>query len=516
MTRLENPTVAARDIHKSFGGVAALAGVSLSLQAGEVHALLGGNGSGKSTLIKVIAGVESSDAVGGISSENGPVVPVASWSPVDARSAGLRFVHQDLGLFLDLSVMENLFIETSFGSRGRALIPWRRLRVEATDVLESNGIRVRPGTLVSDLSPVQRVKLAVAREIVGMEHASRATLVLDEATAALPAAEADELLDAVRNYAAAGHAVMFVTHRLREVHAVGDRVTVLRNGREVGQGSVRDLSHEDLVEMIAGRAIDAAGSDRTVATGARAARPIRVTFARVSTDELRDADFEVHRGEIVGLAGGFRAGHEHVTRVLFGIVPVQSGTVTVDGAAIGEIDAPQAMARGIAYVPADRATAALLPGMSVMQNMSSASLGRYQHGPFLNRATERTRTAALIKQFAVSPPDRGKSVELLSGGNQQKVVLARWLNRDPVLLLLDEPTQGVDVGGRDEIWRHIRNSVTTGTSVIVVSADYEELAQECDRILVFAGGRVVDEIAGAPDGDAIARVVNRTEKAAES
>ncbi|MFT4287194.1 sugar ABC transporter ATP-binding protein [Nocardioides sp.] len=481
--------LAATGIRKSFGETHALADVDLTVREGEIHALLGGNGSGKSTLIKILAGVYQADA--GELGFGDATRSLASWSPSEARAAGLHFVHQDPAIFPGLSVTENLSIGHGFETTRAGRINWRLARRRATQVLERFEIDARPTTLASALRPAERTMLAIARALQDEEEVGRrGILVLDEPTASLPVHEVDFLLAALRRHAAGGGTIVYVSHRLGEVLSIADHVTALRDGRLAGSRSLSGATEADLVEMIVGRPLE---SYYPPPTG-RVGRERRVEVRGLVAGPLKGIDLDIHAGEILGIAGLLGTGRTELLRAIFGDLPKEAGEVRIDGSPADAATPRQAMDAGIALVPEDRAGEALFASMSVRENLSATALPDYWRGLRLRHAQERADASRLIDEYDIRPPRDSVTGGSLSGGNAQKVVMARWLRKGPRLLLLDEPTQGVDVGARLTIYEQVRAAAANGMAVLLVSSDFEELAHLADRVLVVKNGRVSHEV----------------------
>jgi ribose transport system ATP-binding protein len=483
------------NLSKTFPGTRALKDVSMTVTPGSVHALLGGNGSGKSTLIKILAGVTHGDPGGRISSGRHEV-DADHTSPTFARSAGLHVVHQNPPIFADMTVAENLAIGRPDGFGGRALTPLRRRAVHrrTAEVLDRFGIHTGPDTVVQTLGPAQRAMLSVARALQDQHDNDHGVLVLDEPTASLPAQEADLLLDSLRRWAAAGQAIIYVSHRLDEVIRLADTITVLRDGERVTTQAACDLTEAALVELIVGRKLDPATVAGSVVTSTEPVLEVR----ELSCGPVRDVSFELRRAEVLGVAGLLGSGRSSLLRALFGVQPGTTGQVKLNGSVVRLSSPAAAMACGLALVPEDRASEAALPDMTARANLSAADVGRYWRAGRLRHRVESIDAGGSFADFHVRAWSDRQLMRELSGGNQQKLVLARWLRRRPTVLLLDEPTQGVDVGARAEIYGFVRRAVADGTSVIIVSSDPEELAQICDRVIVLASGRIAGEI-NAPD-----------------
>ncbi|HLK37967.1 MAG TPA: sugar ABC transporter ATP-binding protein [Polyangiaceae bacterium] len=478
-------------VSKTFPGTVALKDVSLELQRGEVHALVGTNGSGKSTLIKVLAGVCAADPGGEI--EIGRRRFSASrFGPADAREGGLHFVHQAPAIFPMLSVAENLAIGRGFEMRPGGRIAWAEQRERAKRVIARFHIRAEPDIPVGFLRPADRTLVAIARALQDQEGEHEGVLVLDEPTASLPGPEVERLLEALRRYAAAGQTIVYVTHRLEEVLRVSDRVTALRDGRVVDTVATRSIDELGLVSLIVGRAVDAPAP--VSRSGAPSVGAALLVARNVAGGPVASASFEVARGEILGIAGLLGCGASEVLRMLFGDAPISSGELTLDAKPYRPQSARAAMDAGLAYVPADRAADAAFHGMSVRANLSAAGVRRYFRGMRLRHAVEKGEAGAAIRRFLIRAASDEQVLSTLSGGNQQKVVLARWLRDTPKLILLDEPTQGVDVHARAEIHDALRKAAAEGTASVVVTSDFRELAHLCDRVLVMVQGRIVGEV----------------------
>ena len=475
----DEPALRVRDLSKTFHTTRVLNGVDLQVAPGEIVALLGENGCGKSTLVKLISGVEQPDAGGTVQ-----------------LAAGVRVVHQALGLFADVSVAENLALGPGLARGPLRRIRWRGVRERARTVLARFAIDVDPSTPVGALRPSEQAMVAIARSLADRADSAAGLLILDEPTATLPASETALLLDAVRGYRAAGHAVLYVTHRLDEVLAIADRVAVLRNGELVADRPVRGLDAAALVALVTGAAGTAANGRGPDASPAATASTPRVAVRGLAGDGLHGVDLDVGAGEVVGLAGLADSGGAEVLRALFGLDATASGDVTLDGRPHAPRDPRAAIDAGIAYVPPDRAGQAAFADFDVRENLSAGVLGRYWRRWRLGRRAEQDDTRALLEDYDVRPRDPDARFATLSGGNQQKVVLARWLRRDPRLILLDHPTQGVDVGARAQIHQLLAGAAAGGAGALVVTSDFDELALVADRVIVVARGRVCDELDG--------------------
>jgi len=487
--------LAANHVSETFPGTKALDDVSMEVTGGTIHCLLGGNGSGKSTMIKILAGVYRADS-GGTVTVGAQTIDAERTSPEWAKAAGLHFVHQDLAVFPALSVAENLAIGRGFPTAGPiGAIRWRALRRHAREVLERFGVDVDPRRLLGELRPAGRTMVAIARALQDQSHASEGILILDEATVALPAVEVDILFDALKRYAQAGQTIVFVTHRLDEVARLADRVTVLRDGRVVATLESSQVSKERLVELIVGRALDHAVASTSMLEG----EDLALEVSELCGGPMRGVSFGLRRGEVLGIAGLVGSGRTSILTTLFGVQPPTSGAIKLDGKEVSFSGVDDAMDAGLGFVPEDRSESAFVT-MSLRENLSAAEVPKYWRGLRLRDRAEAADARQSIVDFSIKAVSDRQPFATLSGGNQQKAIVARWLRRRPKLLLLDEPTQGVDVEARGEIYRLVREAVAEGTSVIVVTADLEELSRVSDRIIVLSQGRIVDEI-GGPDID---------------
>lgn len=475
---------------KQFGGIWALDGVDLTVAPGSVHALLGGNGSGKSTLIKALAGIQPADRgrldVAGHSFQTGDLTPRL------ARMNGLRFVHQQLTVFPELTVAENLAIGHRWEAGIAQRIRWRRQRACAEAILDRFQIRVDPSATMGDHNVAIQTMVVAARAMQDLEHAG--VLVLDEPTAAFPPEQVDLLLAFVRDFARSGHSVIYVTHRLDEVVRVADHATVLRDGRVHTTMNEGEITHRRLSEAIMGPAAMAVVSDWQRKTSED---PHSAVVSDLQGGAVSNASFALRPGEIVGVAGLLGSGRSTLLRLMFGAEPARGGTLSLDGGSVSVSSTRQAMRAGIAYIPEDRASDACFGELSVAENLAMATASRHFRRGYIDRRREASAHRQLMADYRVKAASPKAPLATLSGGNQQKVILARWLRREPRLLLLDEPTQGVDVGARAEIWQLVRAAVDRGACALVVTSDLEEMATFCDRALVMRSGRIVGEV--APD-----------------
>ena len=483
-----NTALSIRNLSKTFGGTRALDDVDLDLGAGEIRAVVGQNGCGKSTLIKVLAGFYDPDP-GAMVTVDGE--PLNVGHPGAGEEAGIRFVHQDLGLVATLDTVDNLALGRGYENMSHGRILWRAEVEEARKALADFGyphLDVRKP--VGLLSISERTAVAVARAVSTHKVATR-ILVLDEPTANLPASEAKRLFDLVRRIRDGGIAVLFVSHHIDEVFAVSDTVTVLRDGKHIHTGPTKDLDEDSLVELMIGRAL---ATDHGV-KHAPARDDVVLAVRDLAAPALTQFDLDLHGGEVVGVAGITGSGRESVAMAIFGGID-RSGTVRVDGREIPHQRPDKAMGAGMGLVPAERHANAALVGHSLSDNITVTDPGRSFVRGLIRRREERADVESWLTRLHVKPTTPHTKMATLSGGNQQKVVIARWLRMEPKVLILDEPTQGVDIGAKTEIQRLVDEAATQGMAILVVSSDSGELARLCSRVLVLRGGEIADELSG--------------------
>jgi ribose transport system ATP-binding protein len=484
--------VSARGVSKTFGPLRVLKDATLEVLPGEIRGLVGQNGSGKSTLIKVLAGYHAPDD-GAELFVRGEPVPLPL-SPADPRRLGISFVHQDLGLVETATVMENLRVgryETSRGWR----ISWGREARVTREALARIGSALSPHTLVADVRDVDRALLARARALEQVrERGAGGLLVLDEPTAYLPRDATERLFTAVRDVAAAGVGVLFVTHRLEEIRAVTDTVSVLRDGELVTTQPTAALSHDGLIEHILGFSLDRLYPEAHESQGERV-----LSVRGVTGETVRDFALDVDRGEIVGVTGLVGMGHEELPYLLFGAERARSGELEINGRThdLTHLTPRSAIQAGLALSPGNRRRYGSVSDASVTENVTLPSLAGYFRGGRLQHGREGRQVADLVRDFRVVPPDPAAPMGTLSGGNQQKALLAKWFHTSPAVFVIHEPTQGVDIGAKRQIFQLIREAADAGTSFVLASSEYEDLANLCDRVLVLRDGRVVSSLHGS-------------------
>ncbi|HYC80383.1 MAG TPA: sugar ABC transporter ATP-binding protein [Solirubrobacterales bacterium] len=466
-----------------------MSAVDLDVMSGEVHALLGENGSGKSTLVKCLSGYHQPDP-GARIEVGGDLLP-PTYGPENATEYGLAFVHQDLGLIPTLTVAENMLLgqspPTGFGWRAkkRQEATLARRQLEALDHPD-----IDPRRFVAELSVAEQTIVALGRALYGAERGR--LLVLDEPTASLAHGEVDRLFEAVRRTTEQGHGVIFISHKLDEVRALAQTVTVLRNGEKVGTRRMDEISREQLIEMIVGRPLEA-----LYPSGAATAKSEAVLSAhRVSGRRVKDLSLTLHKGEIVGVAGLLGSGKSELGRLLFGDQRLTGGELRIDGTPVRLRTPADAIAAGIAMVPADRHKNGVHLDHSVGENITLLDTRKYWRNGLMRRR-ERARTVrALMDEYDVRPREPSRLIGLLSGGNQQKAVLAKWMHRDLRVLILDEPAQGVDIGAKAQILAQLEHVAARGVAVLLISEEVDDLIHLCDRVVVLADGRVAGEAAG--------------------
>jgi ribose transport system ATP-binding protein len=492
------PALEVSQLSKTFGGEQALRRVDLTIERGEVHGLLGHNGSGKSTLIKVLSGFHAPDP-GGRVWIDGEEQRLPLHGSV-SRDAGLSFVHQDLGLIEDLSICHN-FRAGEFARHRRPVINWRYEAARTAEALAGFGLDVDPRRPLRVLAPAERAVLAIVRADQEMrarmsdDEAFPGILVLDEPTAFLGADESSRLFAAVRQFVERGASVLFVSHKLEEVLEITDRVTVLRDGAVAGHAATRDVTHQALVEMIVGGAVvtdsrpapEAAGDDAVLAT------------PDLAIDGAPEIPLTLRPGEIVGLTGLAGSGYREVLYALYGESPVPvSGHLLLGSGrrvSLAKWNSRRALAHNMALVPGDRLLQSGVAELNVGENVGISVLDRFSRGLIITRPRLAAASAAVLRQYSVQParPDIGFGA--LSGGNQQKAVLAKWMRRAPAILMLDEPTQGVDIGARHQIYGFLKDAAAAGTAILIASTDDEQLADLCTRVLVFQDRHITAELA---------------------
>lgn len=477
------PVVQMVGINKSFSGVPVLQDVDFEVTAGEVHALAGGNGAGKSTLMKILQGVYTKDSgtivVGG---------EVRDFKTIDdAKNAGIGMVFQEFSLVPTMSVAQNIYLGDEITGAGHLLDEPRMLK-GAKEVLGRMGVDLDPKREIGDLSTGHWQLTEIAKAL----HRDARVLIMDEPTASLSRQESELLFELISRLREQGVAIIYISHRMEEVYRIADRITILRNGRRLRTDALVDITPQEIVAGIVGK-------EMAIESGAAAqSSPLGEELLSVqelaSDNGLEGVTFSLRAGEVVGLAGLMGSGRSEVARCLFGIDRATGGTITLDGTVV-EIDSPtEAMAAGIALIPEDRREQGLILDHSVRENVVLTLLTEVRRGRLLSDEKSRRLSDALIAKFQVKASAPQREVRLLSGGNQQKVVIAKWLGRDPTILIMDEPTAGVDIGTKTEIVQMIRGLAADGKGVILISSEFPEMLAACDRFVLVKDGTTIGEL----------------------
>ncbi len=493
------PLLELRRATKSFGAVRALVDGSVTLYPGEAHALLGENGAGKSTLVKILAGVHQPD--GGTLTVAGREVSFSG--PNDSRAAGVSIIYQEPTLFPDLSVAENIFMgrQPLGHSRFSRAIDRPAMNAAATELFTRLGVRLDPQRLARGLSVADQQIVEIAKAL----SLNATVLVMDEPTAALTGVEVERLFEVMRTLRRQGAAVLFISHRLEEVFASCQRVTVMRDGAFVRTDPIEALTVDDIIRSMVGRDLDSLYPDRTSTPG-----DVVLQVENLSRDGVfDDISFTVRRGEIVALAGLVGAGRSEVARAVFGIDRRTSGTVTVNGKRLPNHQPLAAMAAGVALVPEDRRQQGLVMDLGIDQNVALASLSRLTRFGLIRRSAEADLAGTWAQKLQLKFGRIRNPVATLSGGNQQKVVLGKWLARNPSLLIIDEPTRGIDVGTKAEVHRLLASLVADGMAVLMISSELPEVLGMADRVLVLHEGRLTASLdRGQADEDTVMRAAS--------
>ncbi len=480
------PALALRNVSKTFLGHRVLDRLNLEVQEGEVHALAGQNGSGKSTAIKILCGYHKPDsgATGSVRGE-----PIELGSATAARAAGLRFVHQDLGLVQSMSVMENLMLAERQYPTSMGRVRWGQARQLATEAIARAGLDIDVRRPVAELSLANQTLVAISRALLGTTE--RSTIVLDEPTAALPVREVNTLFTAIRNLSQAGTSVMIVTHHIDEVLDIADRITVLRSGQSLGTHNIADTDHDSIVRLIVGSDVARGGQSN----GAREFGDVVFEADKVSGELVTDFCTTVRAGEVVGVAGLTGSGRETLGRLLTGGAP-RSGSVRSAGKTVAASKPRRALEAGVASAFGERQYSTI-PTLSVRHNMTLCDVGSQARMGRIRHRAERSEVDSWITKLGIVAGGPESKLASLSGGNQQKVLIARALRLKPTMLVLDDPTAGVDVGAREQVHGIVDEAVhVDGLGVLIISTDSEELSRLCDRVLIMIRGQVAAELSG--------------------
>jgi ribose transport system ATP-binding protein len=490
------------DISKGYAGVQALSRVGFSVRAGEIHALAGQNGAGKSTLVKILSGAESPDS--GSIRVDGREVRLRK--PIEAQNAGIHTIHQELSLVPSLTVAENVFLSGPPTKRG--MVDWPTMKAQAERALARVGVALDVNRLVSSYSVAEQQAVELAKAI----HRDARVLLLDEPTSALPQPEVRRLFEALKRLAAQGVAMVFISHRMDELYALCDSVTVLRDGELVTEMSTSDTRPNDVVTAMVGRRLEGSmtsaaqtGTGNPSIGSGRRGSILMEGHGLGDGSRVEDVDFTLHEGEVLGITGLIGSGQSELADILAGNRRHTAGTVRFAGRAVDYRSPRQAIRDGIGLLPQDRKAHGFIPAMSVAGNITLASMPMFSHAGIIDSGRERKASIALAERLRMRISGVNQPMGTLSGGTQQKAILARWLVRSSRLLVCDEPTRGVDVGAKEDMYELLRDFARDGGTVVIASSEISE-AMMCDRVLVMAHGRVVAELTHdevGPEGRAI-------------
>jgi rhamnose transport system ATP-binding protein len=475
--KARRPLLSLAGISKSFPGVRALSGVSLELYPGEVTALIGENGAGKSTLVKILTGIYQPDE-GSITLAG---EPVAFASARAAELAGITAIHQETVLFDELSVAENIFL--GHAPRGRfGLIDWRAMNARAAALLERIGARISPRTRLKDLGIASRHLVAIARAL----SVEARIVIMDEPTAALSHKEIAELYEFIERLKAEGRAILFISHKFDEIFRIADRYVVFRDGEQVGAGAIAETSHDALVRLMVGRAVDQIFPKQAVAIGGAVLEVVGYSHPT----EFADIGFALRRGEILGFYGLIGAGRSELMQALFGLTRPSAGTLSIAGEPVAIRGPADAIGHGIVYVPEERGSQGAIAGLPIFQNMTLPSLHVTSRAGFLRLAREFALARDYAGRLDVRAASLDQDIGTLSGGNQQKVVIGKWLATAPRIIILDEPTKGIDIGSKAAVHAIMSDLAAKGLSIIMVSSEIPEILGMSDRVIVMRDGRM--------------------------
>jgi len=487
MTTMPSGTLELKGVSKTFQGQQALRSVDLHLAPGEVHALLGQNGSGKSTLIKILAGYHQPDR-GSLASLQGKSFELGSATA--ARDGGIRFIHQDLGLISDLNAVDNLALSGQY--HGRYWLSDMKERKSAAAALEAYGIHLDVTAPLRELNAAQQTMLAIVRAMRDADGAPT-LLVLDEPTATLPDDEVRQLFALIGRLREAGSSILYVTHRLSEVFDIADQVTVLRDGQRVATTPVRSIDHQGLIELIVGRSLELFYPD--TAHAAADAEPL-LTMTNLSGGHVSDVSASIHPGEIVGVTGLVGSGYDELLALTFGARQRDQGIVELAGSTIAPDSVRDSIRAGMAFAPADRKNLSAMTAWSLRENITLPRIPSSTSARWMGKKTEQKQVIPWLAKLNVVPQDPERQFSSLSGGNQQKVVLARWFRCSAQVMLLEEPTSGVDTGAKQTIYEVLALAAADGNAIMLASSDSEELCAICDRVLVMRGGKICAILSG--------------------
>ncbi len=481
---LNETVLSMKGIDKRFMGVHALKGVDFELKAGEIHALVGENGAGKSTMMKVLTGIYEKDS-GEIHYQGKLFHP---HNPKQALNAGIGIIHQELNMMEHLTVAQNIYIGRETMKGGGLFLDDKGQNKRAADLLKRLNMNIDPSETLNRLTVGKQQMVEIAKAV---SHDLK-VLILDEPTAALTETEIDELFTIMKDLASKGVAMIYISHRMDEIGKITNRVTVLRDGEYVGTEKTEKITKEDIINMMVGRVIYEKPKEKS---NVRPDAEVVLEVSNLNAGKLvKNVSFKLHKGEILGFAGLMGAGRTETARAIFGADEIQSGTITVKGQPARIADPMDAVAHGIGYLSEDRKRYGLATGLNVVENSLMASYDKYESGMFVHASKTRAITDEYVSKLSIKTPTIDQLLNNLSGGNQQKVVIAKWLINDAEILIFDEPTRGIDVGAKSEIYTLMNELAAQGKSIIMISSELSEVLRMSDRIVVMCEGRVTGEL----------------------
>ena len=482
MSDIKEYLLSMKNINKSFPGVLALDDVTLDILPSEIHALVGENGAGKSTLMRALSGISKIDS-GTIYWKD---TPVEISQPRDAQKLGISMIHQELAIIPYLDVGKNIFLGREPQLKVSGVIDWKKLYKQAQEQLDKLGLDINPKAPVESLTIAQQQMVEVAKAL----SMDASLIVMDEPTSALTEKEVEALFSYMKKLRENGVSIIFISHRLNEIQRVSDRITILRDGKWIGTSEVENLTQDDIVKMMVGREVEQSAKKQ-----AKPSSEIVLKVENLSSgDEVHNVTFDLHKGEILGIAGLVGAGRSALAEAIFGSRKITSGYIELDHKKVKFASPQTAIEHGLGLVPEDRKAQGLFLNMAVWQNIVIAGIKKTTRFGFVRKAETQKISASLVDRLSIKTPNLGQQVKNLSGGNQQKVIIARWLSLKPKILILDEPTRGIDVGAKAEIHNLLKQLATEGVGVLMISSELPEILGVSDRILVMKEGYLVAEL----------------------
>jgi len=479
MSDIKEYLLSMKNVNKSFPGVLALDDVTLDILPSEIHALVGENGAGKSTLMRALSGVSKIDS--GTIYWKGKTVDISQ--PKDAQKLGISMIHQELAIIPYLDVGKNIFLGREPQLKVSGVIDWKKLYQQAQEQLDKLGLDINPKTPVESLTIAQQQMVEVAKAL----SMDASLIVMDEPTSALTEKEVDALFSYMKKLRENGVSIIFISHRLNEIQRVSDRITILRDGKWIGTSEVRDLSQNDIVKMMVGREVE-----QSTKKQAKPSSEVILQIKNLSSgDDVHEVTFDLHKGEILGIAGLVGAGRSALAEAVFGSRKITSGYMKLGHKKVKFTSPKMAIEHGLGLVPEDRKAQGLFLNMAVWQNIVIAGIKKTTRFGFIRKAETQKISTSLVDRLSIKTPSLGQQVKNLSGGNQQKVIIARWLSLKPKILILDEPTRGIDVGAKAEIHNLLKELATEGVGVLMISSELPEILGVSDRILVMKEGHLV-------------------------